>query len=288
MYRRKLTTWIACALVLMLAHEAWAAQPWKQLPPTPSLPAGTVGKHVTVNGARIWYAEWNAGAAGVPVLLLHGGFGNSSYFGHLIPVLIKQNQRVIAVDSRGHGRSSAPENEQITYNLMGEDVVSLLDRLGVSKVSLVGWSDGGCIGYELGINHPERLSRVFAFGCNADMSGLRADCDKTPTFAAYLARTQDEYRALSPTPARWDEFKANIGRMWATLPAYTAAQLASINVPVTVADGQYEECIKAEHNRYVAATIPGARLVFLPSVSHFAMLQNPRQFNAAVLTFLTQ
>jgi pimeloyl-ACP methyl ester carboxylesterase len=63
--------------------------------------------------------------------------------------------------------------------------------------------------------------------------------------------------------------------------------LRTIHIPTTIADGQYDEGIKPEHNRYLAATIPGARLVILPNVSHFAMLQNPSVFNAAVLHFLS-
>ena len=74
--------------------------------------------------------------------------------------------------------------------------------------------------------------------------------------------------------------------MWETLPAYTADALRSIKVPVTIADGEYDEAIKQSHDRYMAATIPGAKLRILPRVSHFAMLQNPDGFNAAVLEFL--
>jgi len=251
----------------------------------PSLPPNTVGEHFVINGARIWYAQWNPQATSTPVLLLHGGYGNSSYFGHLIPVLVQHGYRVIAMDSRGHGRSTAPD-EQITYHLMASDVIGLLDHLKIHKVSLVGWSDGGSIGYDLAISHPERLSRLFAFGANADLSALKDGFDTNPVFAAYLARVKDEYRSLSPTPDRWDAFNANVNKMWETLPAFSAAQLRSIRVPTTIVDGEYDEGIKTEHIRYLAATIPGAKLVILPNVSHFAMLQNPAAFNGAVLDFL--
>jgi len=96
----------------------------------------------------------------------------------------------------------------------------------------------------------------------------------------------DEYRSLSPTPDRWDAFNANANKMWETLPAFAAAQLRSIRVPTTIADGEYDEGIKPEHIRYLAATIPRAKLVILPNVSHFAMLQNPAAFNGAVLDCL--
>jgi pimeloyl-ACP methyl ester carboxylesterase len=272
-------------LALQFAGQAGANEPWQVLPPTPSLPSGTVSRYADINGARIWYAEWGGHSKAVPVLLLHGGFGNSNYFGNLIPVLIGHDYRVIAMDSRGHGRSTRTD-VPYTYHLMAEDVIGLLDTLKIQRVSLVGWSDGGCIGFDLALNHPERLARLFAFGANADASGVKDDVDKNPLFGAYLQRVRDEYRALSPSPSGWDSFNAAVNKMWQTLPAFTAAQLRSFKVPTTIADGEYDEAIKPEHDRYLAASIPGAKLVILPNVSHFAMLQNPDEFNRAVLTFL--
>lgn len=284
-FRRRFAYALA-ASAWLLANVAGATQPWEMLPPTPELPHGTKGSHATVNGARIWYAQWNSKASGTPVLLLHGGYGNSNYFAHLIPDLVDKGYRVIAMDSRGHGRSTRTD-EPYTYHLMAEDVVALLGQLQIQRVSLVGWSDGGCIGYDLALNHPDRLARLFAFGADADISGLKDSFDKSPVFAAYLKRVPQEYKKLSPTPNEWDSFNSAVNKMWETLPAFTAAQLRTFKVPTTIADGEYDEGIRPEHNRYLATTIPGARLDILPNVSHFAMLQNPKEFNAAVLRFLS-
>jgi pimeloyl-ACP methyl ester carboxylesterase len=216
---------------------------------------------------------------------LHGGFANSNYYGRLIPVLAAHGYRVIAVDSRGHGRSTRG-NAPLTYDLMAQDVVGLLDQLKIPKVYLVGWSDGGIIGLDLAISHPDRLAGLFAFGANADVSGLKEGAAATPVFGAYLARTAQEYQVLSPTPQQWEKFSAAVTKMWETLPAFTRAELASIKVPTTIADGEFDEGIKQTHDEYMAQAIPGARLVILPGVSHFAMLQDPQAFNAAVLRFL--
>lgn len=260
-------------------------EPWQTLPPLPALPAGTVGRHAEIGGARLWFAEWGPASAGTPVLLLHGGFGNSNYFGRLIPVLVAHGYRVIAMDSRGHGRSTRSD-APLTYDLMAQDVVGLLDHLKIPRVYLVGWSDGGIIGLDLAIAHPGRLAALFAFGANADVSGLKEGAEKTPVFGAYLARTPQEYLALSPTPRDWDAFRAAVNKMWETLPAFTRSELASIKVPTTIADGEFDEAIKRTHDEYMAEAIPGARLVILPHVSHFAMLEDPRAFNTAVLSFL--
>jgi len=276
------------ALVMSAASfAAHATEPWQTLPPLPSLPAGTAARHAEIDGARIWFAEWGSASAGVPVLLLHGGFGNSNYFGHLIPVLVAHGYRVIAMDSRGHGRSTRSD-APLTYDLMAQDVLGSLDRLNIPKVYLVGWSDGGIVGLDLAMTHPRRLAGLFAFGANADVSGLKDGADKTPVFAAYLARTAAEYRRFSPTPRQWDAFSAAVNKMWDTLPAFTRGELASIKVPTTIADGEFDEAIKQTHDEYMAQAIPGARLVILPRVSHFAMLQDPAAFNAAVLRFLEE
>lgn len=275
----------ALAALCLTAMNCLAVEPWEILPPTPLLPKSTVGRHVEIDGANLWYAEWGDHAASPPVLLLHGGFGNSSYYGNLIPALTAGGYRVIAMDSPGHGRSTLP-NTPLTYHLMAEDVIGLLDRLQIPKVSVVGWSDGGIIGLDIAMNHPERLAGVFAFGANTDSSGLNDGVEKTPAFGAYLKRTPEEYQRLSPTPNKWDSFNTAVNSMWQTLPAYTANELRTIKVPVTIADGEYDEAIKQSHSRYMAATIPGAKLEMLPRVSHFAMLQNPAGFNAAVLEFL--
>jgi pimeloyl-ACP methyl ester carboxylesterase len=276
---------LAACWLCIAGIGAHAAEPWQTLPPTPSLPEGTVGRHIEIDGARLWYALWGPPSSSPPVLLLHGGFGNSSYFGKLIPALTASGYRVIAMDSPGHGRSTLCDGP-LTYHTMAENVIGLLDRLKVSKVYLVGWSDGGIIGFEIALNHPKRLSGLFAFGASADLSGLNEGIEKTPVFGAYLKRTAQEYRKLSPTPLEWVAFSAAVNHMWETLPAYTAEQLRTIRVPVTIADGEYDEAIKQSHDRYMASTIPGAQLDILPKVSHFAMLQNPSQFNAAVLEFL--
>lgn len=282
--------WIARAawawvLSVALGVGARAGEPWQVLPPTPQLPPGTVSHFAEIHGARIWYAEWGRKAQGVPVLLLHGGFANSNYFGHLIPVLVERGYTVIAMDSRGHGRSTRTNVPQ-TYHQMAQDVLGLIDTLHVQRVSVVGWSDGGDTGLDLAINHPERIAGLFTFGANSEVSGTIDGGDKTPVFAAYLMRARDEYRVLSPTPRQWASFEAAMTTMWGTLPAFTSDQLRSIKVPITVADGEHDEVIKPEHTKYLASTIPGARLVILPNVSHFAMLQNPAEFNAAVLEFL--
>jgi pimeloyl-ACP methyl ester carboxylesterase len=270
-------------LVLALtvcATAANASPQWLTLPPMPSLPKADESGYAPVNGIKIWYAEFGSGA---PVILLHGGLANSNYWGKLIPAL-SPHYRVIVMDSRGHGRSTR-NAQPYGYDLMASDVLGLMDHLKIEKAAIVGWSDGAILGLDIAIHHPERLTKLFAFGANSDPSGVK-DVEHAANFAAYIVRARKEYESQSPTPREYDSFVAEIEKMWAVQPNFTAAQLASITVPTWIVDGDHEEAIKRENTLYMADHIPNASLLLQPGVSHFSFLQDPEQFNRDVLHFL--
>jgi pimeloyl-ACP methyl ester carboxylesterase len=267
------------------ASDASAEQPWKVLPPMPELPPAIVSGPLHVNDIDMWRAEFGPWD-GKPVIMVHGGLANSNYFGNVIPFLVNEGFHVITVDSRGHGRSTRSA-QPYSYELMASDVVAMLDALHIPKADLVGWSDGGIIGIVMAIRHPEHVNRVFAFGANTVPEGLIPGFNKEGVFAAFEKRAGDEYKKLSPTPDQYGSFLKQINEMWATQPHITDEQLKTIHTPIAIADGRYDEGIKQSHDRYMASTIPDARLVILPGVSHFAMLQNPPLFARAVLDALT-
>jgi alpha-beta hydrolase superfamily lysophospholipase len=84
--------------VVAFGLGAGALPPWLVLPPTPALPRAAVAGHVTVNGARLWYAELGRGHAQT-VVLLHGGLANSNYWGLLAPDLAR-DYHVVLIDTR--------------------------------------------------------------------------------------------------------------------------------------------------------------------------------------------
>ena len=100
------------------------------------------------------------------------------------------------MDSRGHGRSSR-DARPYGYDLMADDVVALMDTLRVPKADIVGWSDGGILGLDLAIRHPDRVGRIFAFAANTVPSGVKEGVEKNPTFAAFIERARSEYMAYS-------------------------------------------------------------------------------------------
>ena len=272
---------LAAACLMLSFSAAQAAERWETLPPTPAPVAAATTGYAAVNGVKLYYTRTGHGS---PVVLLHGGLANSDYWGHQVKALAAKHT-VITLDSRGHGRSSRNE-KPFGYGLMADDVVAVLDSLKIPRADIVGWSDGAIIGIDLALHHPDRIGKVFAFAANTQTSGVKDGVEKNPTFAAYIERAGKEYAKLSPTPKEYDAFVEQISHMWASQPNWTDAQLASIKTPILIADGDHDEAIKREHTEYMAATIPGAGLLILPNTSHFAFLQDPALFNAAVLGFL--
>ena len=271
----------ALAMVAFVA-PANAAPRWLTLPATPSLPKAVKSGLVPVNGVKIWYASFGRGE---PVLLLHGGLANANYWGNQVRAL-QSHYQVVVMDSRGHGRSSR-DAQPFGYDLMAADVIALMDRLGLKRAAIVGWSDGAIIGLDIAMHHPERVSRLFAFAANSDPSGV-ADIAKSEVFNAYIARAGEEYKRLSSTPNEYKTFVDEITKMWETQPKWTATDLAGIKVPVWIVDADHDEAIKRENTEFMAASIPGAGLLIQPEVSHFSFLQDPEQFTDDLLHFLAR
>jgi pimeloyl-ACP methyl ester carboxylesterase len=277
---RRFSSVFGLVVLLGISATALAEPQWEKLPPTPTLPKAEHSGYAPVNGIKIWYAEFGQGE---PVILLHGGLANSNYWGDQVPVLAK-HYRVIVMDSRGHGRST--RNEQpYGYDLMASDVIALMDYLKIEKAAIVGWSDGAILGLDIAINHPERLTKLFAFAANSDPSGVK-DIAQSAVFNAYIARAEKEYEKLSATPNEYKSFLDQISKMWATQPNWTADQLKSVKVPTWIVDADHDEAIKRENTLFMADNIPGAGLLLQAQVSHLSFLQDPQQFNADVLHFL--
>ncbi len=254
---------------------------WLTLPPTPTLPGATRKGTVAVNGTDIFYALFGQGP---PVLLLHGGLANSNYWGHQIDYLAR-SFTVIVMDTRGHGRSPVTSHA-FSYGLFAEDAASLLDFLKIPQVAVVGWSDGAVTGLQLVMTKPDRVSKLFAFGANSSAEGLKANGAGSAVFVRFASRCRTEYALLSPHPERWPQLLGGLRIMWRTEPNFSKRDLAAVKTATTISDGEHDEIIKRDHTEMMSHAIPRARLVMLPGVSHFAMLQEPGQFNRALTAFL--
>lgn len=256
---------------------------WKTMPDIPPLPKADESGLAPVNDIRMYYAIFNKGGKD-PVVLLHGGFATSEFWGFEVPLLSKTHE-VIVVDSRGHGRSTMT-SQPFTYNLMTSDVIQLMDYLKITKISVVGWSDGGVIGLIMAIHYPGRINKLFTYGANFSQSGYSSEPMDTVMSARFMAKVKADYRRLSPTPDDFVKFRKAIAKMYDTEPNIKPEEIATIKTPTVIARGQYEQFVKPEHFEELAGLIPGAKLVVLPNVSHGGPLQDPVRFHQAISNLL--
>ncbi|HEY1558651.1 MAG TPA: alpha/beta hydrolase [Kofleriaceae bacterium] len=275
------------ALTSVAAGQPPHAPRWQQLPLPPAMPAPTDHGDVAVDGgAKIYYAIYGSGSAdSPPVVLLHGGLGNSDHWANQVPALAAKFE-VIAIDSRGQGRSTRTR-AAVTYDLMAADVLAVLDHLKVERASLVGWSDGGEIALKLAITHPDRVAKLFVFGANYNSDGSKPrGGPPSPTFAAYAAKCRTDFQHFSHSTRQFDELIDWLLPIWRTPMGFTKDQLRHISAPTMVADGDHDEVIVMDQIVEMSKLIPNAKLQVFTDASHFALWQDPEDFNKALLEFL--
>jgi hypothetical protein len=119
----------ALVVLIVLTTTTRAETPrWLTCPLPPAMPEPAAHGAVAVDGAEIYYAVFGKGA---PVILLHGGLGNSDHWSNQVPALA-EHYEVIAIDSRGQGRSTRTR-APVTYEKMANDVLAVMDKLEVPR-----------------------------------------------------------------------------------------------------------------------------------------------------------
>jgi 3-oxoadipate enol-lactonase len=223
-------------------------------------------------------------------LLLGGSLGTT--FSMWEPQLqeLSQTVRTIAFDHRGHGGSPVPAGPYSIADL-GQDVLALLDRMGIDQATYCGLSIGGMVGQWLAINAPERITKLIVICTAAHL----------PPSSAWIERAQSVRAAGSPEVVaeavigRWftapfaaanPEVVARHRAMIAATPAegYAAcceaistldlrSGLPDVTAPTLVIGGAQDPSIPAEHGRAIAAAIPGARFELLDPAAHLASVE---------------
>jgi pimeloyl-ACP methyl ester carboxylesterase len=290
MPKQPVTTKGISVLLIVLLSACNSAPTLTPPPPTPT-PSPTVTPTPLVGSARVQLGDittyFEVHGEGKPLILLHGGLGSADDWFNQVPVF-SQQYRVIAPDSRGQGRTTDSE-APISYHLMAEDTLRLMDYLRIDSAYVVGWSDGGNTGLDLAIHHPERVIALVAYGANTSPEGLQE------SVIAYLRDSsvdvlqrdnEGKYLNLSPQPERLPIVIEKMRTMWLTQPTFTAEELAGIKAPTLIVDGQNEEIIRTDHAKAIAKAIPNAELILLPGVGHFAVIEKAAEWNKVVLDFL--
>jgi 3-oxoadipate enol-lactonase len=251
---------------------------------------------VDVNGARLWYDETGQGE---PVLLLHGGLGDSGLWEPVVPFLAERF-RVLRTDLRFFGRSVGPAAPWSWH----EDVVGVLDELGIERVALVGLSLGGLVAFDVALHAPERL---WALACVApDLRGHDG--------APYSPEQEERYDAAEAA-GDVEAMQAVDFEVWAPLGAdermrslwhatpdanplppgvapvrperVAKEQLGELAVPALVVTVAHDPPGFREIGPLVAAEAPDARHVELDS-DHYVTLRQPEAVARVLLDFLSE
>lgn len=165
----------------------------------------TIKAYASVNGLKIYY-EING--TGEPLILLHGGFGNTEMFMPARAALAKYF-KVIAVDLQGHGRTADIERP-IVPDSMANDIAGLIKELNLGQTNIAGYSLGGIVALRLAIQHAELLQKVVLVSCPFKRKGwfpdLLAQQDQMgPASAEALKQSPlyQSYLKLAPRPEDW-------------------------------------------------------------------------------------
>jgi pimeloyl-ACP methyl ester carboxylesterase len=166
---------------------------------------------------------------------------------------------------------------------MANDMVKLLDTLGVQQADVVGWSDGGVIGLELAMHYPTRVGRLVVIGANYDTDGLT----QLPSAAAEAPPRPGFYSRNAPDPAHWPVLYRKVVTMWRTAPHNTQQELGRIKAPTLVVAGEFD-VVRPEHTSQLAKSIPNAEAAIIADGTHFVASRKPDIVNALILGFLAR
>jgi pimeloyl-ACP methyl ester carboxylesterase len=236
------------------------------------------GQYVNANDISIYYETYGAGP---PVLIIHGGLGSIESMSNQIEALAKSHF-VVAADSRSHGRTT-DSDAPLSYALMSDDMLKLLDHLRIDQVDVVGWSDGAMIGLDLALRHPERVGRLVAIGADYEVDGIVED--STPDLDLKAPPTPLTYKWFARDPEHWPKLYREVHTLWATPQHYTLDRLGRIKAPTLFIAGELD-AIKREHTAELAKAISGSKEVIIPGATHNAPIENPGIVNRRILEFL--
>jgi len=242
------------------------------------------GHHAQIRGIRMYY---EVRGHGPPLLMLHGGAGGGYQFDPLVPAFAKRH-RLVVPDACAQGRTGDRPGP-LTYHDMAEDVVALMDHLHLKTADVMGWSDGGDVGLDLAVHHPDRIRHLVTFGANFTADGLEptmAEWVRSATAVSFGEAARAKYQLLSPRPAHFEAAMDKILQMWRTLPQFTLADLHQIRAKALIVAGEHD-IIRREHTEQLARSIPGAELWIVPGAGHGVMLERSDLVTPRVLEFLS-
>jgi pimeloyl-ACP methyl ester carboxylesterase len=261
----------------------------------------TIKAYASVNGLKMYYEVVGTGH---PVIVLHGGFGNTELFMPNVTELTKSN-KVIFADLQGHGRT-ADIDRPLVPDSMANDIAALIKKLNLGKTNIIGYSLGGTVALRLAIQHPELLDKVVLISCPFKREGwfpdLLAQQDQMgPTSAEALKQTPlyQSYLKLAPKPEDWTKFVTKMSILiqkdydW-------SKELAAIKLPVLLvaadADGVMPEHMVQffkllggglKDAGWDGSGRPASQLAIIPGQTHYNLFMSP-VLSTVIMPFLNK
>ena len=257
---------------------------------------------IKANGIQMNY-ELSGKKEGEVALLSHS-LGSSLVMWHPQMDMLKARFRVLGYDTRGHGKSDAPKGPY-TLELLGEDVIGLLDVLRIDKVHFMGLSMGGMIGQYLALSHSNRLRSLILCDTSSIVprEGHPAIQERIDT-----ARSKGMEALVDPTLERWftpsfignnppslrnirEQFLATpvegyVGCSEAIRGLNYLDRLSSVNLPTLILVGEEDPGTPVSAAQAIHERIKNSRLVIIPSARHLSNVEQPEAFNKALSEFL--
>ena len=223
---------------------------------------------------ELYYRE---AGSGEPLILLHGNDESGEYFINQIEHF-QSRYRVIAPDTRGHGRSPRGE-APFTIAQFANDLYDFMQGLGIARAMILGFSDGANIAMKFTMQHPEMVKALILNGGNLSPSGIRPSVQLPIELGYRIARL---FAGRSPEARKHAEL---LGLM-VNEPRIPPETLSALTMPVLVLAGT-RDMVKRRHTEPIAASLPNTQLQFLNG-DHFLAAKEPAAFNEAVLRFLQE
>lgn len=245
-----------------------------------------------------------SGRADAPAVVLSNSLGSTHRMWDAQLADLEQRFRVVRYDTRGHGASPVPDGPYGIDDL-ADDLVALLDRLGIAKAHLVGLSLGGMTVMRVAIRNPERVQRLALLCTGAQLPPASAWTER-----AALVRAQGSASVAAAVVQRWFTpayLEANPGvrsaheQMIAATSAegYAACceaiaeldlreQLSTITAPTLAIAGADDPATPPAKLEEIVARIPGARLLTVPQAAHLANAEQPATITPALIEHLEQ
>ena len=260
--------------------------------------------HARINGVPMFYID-SGDRAALPILFVHGfPFSHKMWLPQL--GVVAGNYRAIAYDIRGHGESYVGDGQ---YTIEGhvDDLLALLDHIGLPKVLIVGLSMGGYIALRALEKAPDRFMGVVLCDTRSESDNNEGKLKRFANIAlvkqegsqvfaerflqAVFAAKSFETRKEVVTAIREIMCRTPPLSIAGTLLALaartdTTASLAAIKVPTLILVGELDAITPPSAAEAMQKQIPGSELSIVPRAAHMSNLENPEFFNEKLLGFL--